>query len=189
MSNYCKIKEIGLDDEDKFPDSRFSHFKVYSHHGPEKLRLIPDLIRAWHTLDYDSGWAQVDLGELYLIYGLDIRGSCWCDETSMTDRYFTSTFKLLYSLQGLPMKNYSENGQEKVNMKAKTLTFEIIILSFIKLKILHGNVESNWNEILHIDLNETIVAEKVRFVPLTGNFGAISVELYGCGKYANLFFF
>lgn len=75
---------------------------------------------------------QIDLGEIYQIYGLDIRGGYGkytyykgktykakskkgnAHKGKSRYRYYTTTFKLSYSLRNSIMKSYSENQTEKV---------------------------------------------------------------------------
>lgn len=111
----CRSTKIGLYNETKFPNSSFTHYKAYTGHAAQKLRLIPGLHKSWHTLSYSEGWVQIDLGKIYAIYALDVRGSCHCPANKPPSYYYTKTFKMLYSLEGSSMETYAENGQEKVN--------------------------------------------------------------------------
>lgn len=66
-----------------------------------------------------------------------------------------------------------------------------IFLSFYvckNKKIFNGNTASNNIEIVHINLERKVTMRKVRIIPLSGNYGALAYELYGCGKII-LFFF
>lgn len=110
-SNSCQLKKIGIYDDEKFPNSRFTGYKTFLGHLPHKMRIIDGQgISAWNTQYLNDGWVQVHLGETYDIYGLDIRGNCLCMALKF---YYTETFLLSYDHNGT-MEKYQQNNQDKV---------------------------------------------------------------------------
>lgn len=68
-NDICKTNKIRIYDKEKFPNSSFSHYLEYNNHIPEEVRIIPNgTISAWHTVYYNAGWVQVDLGNLFYFY-------------------------------------------------------------------------------------------------------------------------
>ncbi|CAD5126683.1 DgyrCDS14754 [Dimorphilus gyrociliatus] len=132
----CQHKKVGIFDSNKFPNSRFTDFLRYNDNRPEYVRITyPNQEYSWNTIEAGEGWIQVDLGEVYEIHGLDIRGRCWCAGSSQS-YYYTKTFKLLYGLEdgGLSFCKDKEGNNE----------------------MFYGNDENSWNDTIHINLNMKI---------------------------------
>ena len=141
-------RPIGLQSRVTIPDSAMTSNSPYNNHIPENARLH---VSTYHT--NINGWLQVDLGNIFRIYGLKMRGKQYAAEAP----YITSSFSILYGNDAADLRYYEESGT------MKTFT---------------GSSSSNW-WIVQSRLF-SIITRHIRFVCLSGYTCAIALEYYGC---------
>ncbi|XP_068727455.1 receptor-type tyrosine-protein phosphatase T-like isoform X1 [Montipora capricornis] len=148
----CQMQGLGITSSLAFPSDRFSASSSRDGFQPYKARLYTDDVWSPRTDDNASDFLQIDLNGKFFICAVATQGA-----SNDPGGYLTTSYKLLFSLNGTEWLTYKENGSDKI--------FE-------------GN--SNRKNIIKRNLATLTMARFIRFQPIDfENRKVLGVEVYG----------
>ncbi|CAD5126233.1 DgyrCDS14401 [Dimorphilus gyrociliatus] len=96
----CKDRKVMISDPVKFPNNKFSQYRQYYLDRGHLMRLTPGT-NAFLCGNPNTCWVQVDLTDVYIIHGFDMRGG---------RGKYTTTFKVGYGISSVQwMRDNSSN--------------------------------------------------------------------------------
>ncbi|CAD5124768.1 DgyrCDS13032 [Dimorphilus gyrociliatus] len=158
----CIVKRLNLNNEAIFPNDAFTAYQTrLPSDKPHYARLNRSIIghqpdepwKAWYGLN-SSSYLQVNLGKVYEIHAMELRGG-----GIGSVQHYTSHFRISYGVILKRILSLNANNTEK---------------------IFNGNTHLNSDDILYFTFDEPILLKYFRFHTLSGNEMPVNLELYGC---------